>query len=197
MVAAVYLAVTGINGYIKASKHIFDELNASKYGISKKDIFLPSSLSSKTGKAIRDSLKVNVTDDNFPSCATNNKCHWFYTPEKAEELSIQEFGKDFVSTMKSLKDLFTGEMIQQKLPNTLESGKKRSFSRTTANPSEMENLAKLSKSVEAIICAIKHMIFKSADTKFPMISLACIVSINSELSIESDGIFSSNFFQIY
>ena len=151
LVAAIYLCVTGINGYIKASKHIFDELNASKYGINKKDIFMPGSLSSKTGKAIRDSLKVNVTDDNFPSCAINNKCHWFYTPEKAEELSIQEFGKDFVSTMKSLKDLFTGEVIQQKLPNTLESGKKRSFSRTTANPSEMENLAKLSKSVEAMI----------------------------------------------
>ena len=154
---AVYMAVDGINGYINASKYIFSELGASSIGIGKWDIFSPSTMSKKVQGAIDSELSINIPDSKFPSCGEASgkwKCHWYYNPRDPERLSWGEFKKDLSDTFTTLKKVLTGQQIEQYIPDTSKSGTPRSFTRITADPESMNNLAKLAKCIEAMIIHI-------------------------------------------
>lgn len=155
----IYMAIDGFNGFIKASKYIFNELGASSIGIGKWDIFSPGTMSEKVQKAIDSELSVKIPDSKFPSCGEasgENKCHWYYNPREPETLSWGDLKKDLSDTFNSIKNLATGQQIEQYIPDTAKTGTPRNFTRTTANPARMENLAKLSKCIEAIIVHVTN-----------------------------------------
>ena len=155
----VYMAVDGINGYIKASKYIFDELGASSIGIGKWDIFSPGKMSEKVRKAINSELSVKIPDSKFPSCGEMSgeyKCYWYYNPREPESLSWGDLKKDLSDTFTSIKNLATGQQMEQYIPDTAKTGTPRDFSRTTADPSSMNKLAQLSKCIEAMIIHVTN-----------------------------------------
>ena len=153
------MAVDGLNGYIKASKYIFNELGASSIGIGKWDIFAPGKMSEKVRKAINSELSIKIPDSKFPSCGEMSgeyKCHWYYNPREPETLSWGDLKKDLSDTFTSIKNLVTGQQMEQYIPDTAKTGIPREFTRTTADPSSMDNLAKLSKCVEAMIIHVTN-----------------------------------------
>lgn len=155
----IYMAIDGFNGYIKASKYIFNELGASSIGIGKWDIFSAGTMSEKVKKAIDSELSVKITDSKFPSCAEMSgewKCNWYYNPREPETLSWGDLKKDLSDTFTSIKNLATGQQLEQYIPDTAKTGTPRDFTRTTASPARMENLAKLAKCIEAMIVHITN-----------------------------------------
>ncbi len=159
LAVGIYMAIDGFNGYIKASKYIFTELGASSIGIGKWDIFSASTMSEKVRKAIDSELNIKIPDSEFPSCGEMSgewKCNWYYNPREPEALSWGELKKDLSDTFTSIKNLATGQQIEQYIPDTAKTGTPRNFTRTTANPARMENLAKLAKCIEAMIIHITN-----------------------------------------